>query len=122
MNIIFANPSQATPRNIEIIQERQRLNLHRTTISQGDFILVNGRLHRVGHVYSPTEIQFGSGSVHLNPSGSCSMSGSMGEIISCEGYSFKGKLEMGSAWIFNNNEAKAHNGVDFHIHFKVWEK
>lgn len=62
-----------------------------------------------------------SGSYHLSASGHVSMSGSLFGTVPAESLTESGETMQAPVWFFHHDQAKAHNGVDVMVAFRVFD-
>ena len=109
-------------KDIELATERINLKLLMNTLSNGDYVLLDGEYHRInkfGDRYQCTE----NGSFHIGSSGFGSYSGGFKWIPNApiDSLELTEERRMGHFWIFSNDDAKGHNSVHFEGLFKVWK-
>ena len=109
-------------KDIELATKRINLKLLMNTLSNGDFVLLDGEYHRInkfGDRYQCTE----NGSFHIGSSGYGSYSGGFKWIAPqpIETLELTEERRMDHFWIFSDNDAKGHNSVHFEGLFKVWK-
>lgn len=63
----------------------------------------------------------GSNSYYLSKSGFLSYSGGLDSGISRKDIRLTNETKKGFIWFFNNDDARAHNGINFEIDFRVFE-
>lgn len=112
----------------EMILQRQQNNFSFNRPVQGDLIVVDGEVKRLGHVYQSEngicDFQIAdnkNSGYYLNESGRYSYSGSLRTSQQMR-LRDSGKTELVNAWVFQDNFAGAGCGVHFKARVRIWEQ
>ena len=117
----------ADARDEEIVARRMKKLNEVEGPRVGDFVrFTDGTLRRISYRWNDGEGWDGGcqtsdhGSYYLSEYG-VSMSGSLHPCVPTESLQRTDECRDGSVWIFHHDWAKAHNGVDFMVPFRVYE-
>jgi len=107
--------------NAEILRERMEIYNKKESARVGDFLkLPNGDYHRFSYNWGD-QLQTSSGGSYYLSVGSISMGGSLDSGVKRDDLIQLDEMREGEVWFFSRNEARAHNGVYFKTHFRVFE-
>ncbi len=115
------NNETVSDNNRKIAEYRTGLFNKRKGIRVGDFLkLRNGHYLRFSHDWGK-DIQTSRGGSFYFGNGCCDFSGGLYGAVYKKLLVKSAENRMGTVWFFNNNEARAHNGIYIDIEFRVFE-
>lgn len=121
-------PTELDEKDAEILARRVALLEERTAPKVGDWVqFADGKMRRISHIWDwndgdpafPLAQTSDGGSYYLGD-GYVSMSGSLHPSVHTNTLTETGLRKMGSVWFFHHDYARAHNGIDTVIPFRVW--
>lgn len=110
-------------RNLELIKARIEKRSQIKDITTGDYIMyADGVMERVTHVWDDS-VQGGGGqaSYYMSKTGSGSYSGGLNRGVTKDKLESTNEFKDAMFWMFSDDWAGAHRGVDFVCPVRVWK-
>lgn len=119
---------RAHEKNLDLIAIRTKLFTESEDVRVGEFLMVDGGFRRFTHDWdhsiqtSDYVTQHGkTGSFHMGKRGGVSYSGGLQPMIRKDAMEYTGEKMLGEFWMFNEDYATGHNGINFMCECRIYK-